>query len=119
MEQISIKQREILLVPFPFSDQSGKKVRPVAVISNNKFNEFSSDVITMGITSNIMKDIYTIPLSNEDLEEGHLFDECRIKAENILKIDQDLIIKKIGRINKKKFIETVSILGSIIKLDNL
>ena len=30
-----IEQRDLLLMPFPFSDQSGRKVRPVIVISNN------------------------------------------------------------------------------------
>ena len=112
-----IKQREVLLVPFPFSDQSGEKVRPVVVISNNRFNEFSDDIISLGITSNVVKDAYTTPLSNKNLEEGHLFDECCIKIESILKLDQKLIIKKIGKINKDKFIEILPILNKIIKLD--
>ena len=37
MEQISIEQRDIVLLPFPFSDQSGFKVRPALVASNNTF----------------------------------------------------------------------------------
>ena len=53
-----IEQRGILLVPFPFSDQSGRKVRPVVVASNNEFNNSSEDIIVFGVTSNILKDIY-------------------------------------------------------------
>jgi len=30
-----MKQRDILLVPFPFSGQSGIKVRPVVIVSND------------------------------------------------------------------------------------
>jgi mRNA interferase MazF len=97
-----INQRDILLVPFPFSDQSGRKVRPVIVISNEEFNEYSEDIIVTGVTSNISRDKYNLSLSNEDLEEGKLLTQCGIKAENILKIDKELIIKKIGRINEKK-----------------
>ena len=36
-----MEQQDLLLVPFPFSDQSGRKVRPVIVISNNEFNDYS------------------------------------------------------------------------------
>ena len=51
-----IEQRDVLLVPFPFSDQSGRKVRPVVVISANSFNTHSQDVIVVGVTSNVKKE---------------------------------------------------------------
>ncbi len=111
-------QRSILLVPFPFSDQSGKKVRPVCVISNADYNRSSQDLIVTGITSNVSKGKYTAFLDPKDLEEGVLHTECCIKVENILRIDKDLIIKHIGRINKNKFREVNEILKDIIKIDN-
>ncbi len=114
MEKASIKQREICLIPFPFSDQSGKKVRPVVVISNDRFNVSSQDVIVVGVTSNIYKDLYSISISNDDLEEGKLLCKCCIKVENILKIDKKLILKKIGKLKKKKFEEVIKILDSIL-----
>ena len=116
MEQIFVnaEQRDLLLVPFPFSDQSGKKVRPVVVISNNEFNNLSEDLIVIGVTSNISKDKYTIDLNNKDLEEGNLFDLCCIKVENILKIDKQLIVKKIGKLKKEKFKDIIHILNSIL-----
>ncbi len=110
-----IEQRDLLLVPFPFSDQSGRKVRPVIVISNNEFNEDSDDAIVVGVTSNISKDKYTIRLGNNNLEEGRLFAQCCIKVENLLRLEKGLIIKKIGKINKPKFNEIISILHKIIK----
>lgn len=109
-----IEQRDLLLVPFPFSDQLGRKVRPVVVISNNKFNEKSEDLIVNGVTSNISKDQYTLMLNNKDLEEGKIFSLCCIKAENILKIDKTLIIKKIGKINRKKLKDTIRVINSIL-----
>jgi len=96
-----INQRDMLLVPFPFSDQSGKKVRPVIVLSNNDFNTNSEDIIVVGITSNIIKDKYSLNFSNNDLDEGKLVTKCLIKVESILKIDQDLAIKKIGKIKEQ------------------
>jgi len=109
-----IEQRDLLLVPFPFSDQSGKKVRPVIVISNNDFNIASEDIIVVGVTSNISKDKYTINLTDKDLDEGKLHTNCCIKIENILKLDKELIVKKIGKINKNTFKEIVSKLNEII-----
>ena len=110
-----ISQRDILLVPFPFSDQSGRKVRPVIIISNEEFNEYSEDVLIMGITSNISKDKYSIPLLNNSIEEGKLFVPCCIKVENILKIDKELIIKKIGKIKREKMNEIMDKIIKIIK----
>ena len=98
-----ISQRDILLVPFPFSDQSGRKVRPVIVLSNDKFNEHSEDILVVGVTSNISKDKYTLNLDNRDLEEGKLFTKCCIKVESILRMDKKLIVKKFGKIKKEKF----------------
>lgn len=109
-----ILQGEILLVPFPFSDQSGRKVRPVVVISNDTFNEWSEDVLVAGITSNISKDKYTLNLDNRDLIAGKLITKCCIKVENILKIDNELIVKKIGKIKREKMDEIKKILINII-----
>jgi mRNA interferase MazF len=109
-----MKQRDLLLVPFPFSDQSGRKIRPVVVISNNEFNLHSEDIIVVGVTSNISKDAYTINLTNKDLEEGSLFTNCCIKTENILKIDKELILKKIGKINKERMNELIQKISELI-----
>ena len=110
-----IFQRDLLLVPFPFSDQKGKKVRPVVVISNNEFNQNSEDILIVAITSNISKDKYTSNLTNKDLEEGKLYVDCCIKSENILKIDKEIIIRKIGKIKKEKLETIKNIILELIK----
>jgi len=110
-----IGQRDLILVPFPFSDQSGRKVRPAVVISNNTFNNNSEDILIVGVTSNISKDQYTLSLNNEGLEEGKLITNCCIKVENILKLDKELIIKKIGKIKNEKFKDILNIIFKIIK----
>ena len=112
-----IGQRDLLLVPFPFSDQSGKKVRPVIVLSNDKFNEFSEDLLVIGVTSNIHKDIYSLSLDEKDLEEGKLYSKCSIKVENLLRLEKSLIIKKIGKIKKEKMLKIAEIINEIIKID--
>ena len=44
---------EVVLVPFPFTDQSGAKKRPVVVVSGNDYNTNRRDLIIMAITSQI------------------------------------------------------------------
>ena len=50
-----------------------------------------------------------------DLEEGNLFSECSIKCENILRIDKNIIMKKIGKIKKEKFDLIINKIFEIIK----
>ncbi len=111
-----IEQGDVLLVPFPFSDQSGRKVRPIIVLSNNEFNEHSQDIIAVGITSNISKDRYALDLENKDLKDGKLMTKCVIKVENILRLDKSLIIKKIGEIKEEKLDKIIKVINEIIKI---
>ncbi len=111
-----INQQDLLLVPFPFSDQSGRKVRPVIVVSNNEFNQYSEDVLVAGVTSNVSKDKYSIKLENKDLENGKLITNCVIKVENMLRLDKNLIIKKIGRVKKEKLKEIIRIFNKVVEI---
>ena len=108
-------QRDLLLVPFPFSDQSGRKVRPVVVLSNDSYNSRSEDVLVIGVTSNITRETYTLSLTNSDLDEGKLFTPCCIKVDNVLRLEKGLIIKKIGKVKKEKFKKALEVLDTILK----
>ena len=49
---------DILLVPFPFTDQTSIKKRPTVVISSERYNRQKSDIIIMAITSQFNKEFY-------------------------------------------------------------
>ena len=38
---ITFRQRDIVLIPFPFSDLTKQKVRPVFALSNDTYNRMS------------------------------------------------------------------------------
>ena len=42
---------DVLLVPFPFTDQQGSKQRPAVVVSSSAYNANRPDVLLMAITS--------------------------------------------------------------------
>ena len=42
---------DVVLVPFPFTDQSGTKKRPAVVVSIAGYNSSRRDIVIMAITS--------------------------------------------------------------------
>lgn len=85
------KQREIVLVPFPFSDLSSSKRRPVLIISNNYYNDKFPDVLVCVITSNHFQDEYSVVLDDADLEVGILPERSIIKCHKLFTIEQTQI----------------------------
>ena len=43
----------VILVPFPFSDQSTTKKRPAIIVSSDTYNSVSQDIVIMAITGQI------------------------------------------------------------------
>ena len=109
-----IEQREIYLVPFPFSDLSAVKQRPILVLSNAAFHTAQQDVVVCQITSNISDDRYSVPLEQADLETGILKVASKIKPYRIAAVAQRLIGKRIGRVTGKKFAEALNALQKVI-----
>ena len=112
-------QQDILLVPFPFSDQSGKKVRPVLVLSNNNYNRFGEDIIVCAITPNLKQNRYSILIDEKNLETGKLYEKSSVKADSLLKVNKNLIIKNIGTLNKNTFQKVIDVLEEIFVLKKL
>src|SRR3990172_8227844 len=47
------RRGDVVLVPFGFTDRSGTKWRPAVVISSDRFNQETPDVLIASITSNL------------------------------------------------------------------
>ncbi len=104
MEKVSLNdfQKRIFLAPFPFSDLTLDKVRPVLVLSNKRYNRISDDVLVCAISSKLNK-THSINLTTKDLDEGVLFKNSIVKYDTIFKLDKQLLIKSIGLISENKF----------------
>lgn len=110
---MNLKQKELVLLPYPFSDQEGSKVRPALVISNNSFNKKSEDCIMLPLTSVIKEVPYSVLINKEDLTSGKLLKPSRIRIDKIFTIRQSLARMKIGVINDSIFREIKSELSKI------
>lgn len=49
----SLEFGDIVLVPFPFTDQAGAKRRPAVVVSSARYNQRRSDIILMVVSGQI------------------------------------------------------------------
>ncbi len=110
------RQRDIVLVPFPFSDLSGQKVRPVLVLSNDAYNQRSADVVVCGLTTNLRPSPYSIILNVTDVEQpGTLRHKSKIKADTIASLEQSLLIKQIACLKRSVFEQVVAKIEDLIR----
>lgn len=94
------KQGDILLIPIPFSDLKSVKKRPVLVISNNRYNETTLDIVVLAITSNLTQKEYAIEIINDNLDEGQLMVRSCIRCDKIYTLSQDISVKKFGKVSE-------------------
>lgn len=97
------RQRDLLLVPIPFSDLSSRKVRPVVVVSNDAYNATGSDLLVVGVTSNLSSRPYTVSLDSHHLEEGTLRRPSMVRADKLFSIDQRIVKSRFGRVDVATF----------------
>ena len=103
MSGTKFKQGDILIVPFPFSDLSSVKQRPVVVLSKSSDNDSSDDIITCGITSHLKDSKHSVLIENSNLEEGTIPFRSRIRVDKLFTIEKSIVKKKVGRLDRKTF----------------
>lgn len=79
---ISFKFGDIVLVPFPFTDQTASKRRPAVVVSSEAYHRERPDLILLAVTSQIrpstIKPIFTTVEKELILRKlGQLIEEDR------------------------------------------
>ena len=105
-------QKSIILVPFPFSDQTGTKVRPALILSNPEFNGHE-DVIICALTSSIKERAYSLIITERDTLHKKLKDKSQIRIDAITRIKKSLIIKEIDILTETSFQRVLKILQSL------
>lgn len=93
-----LRQRDIVLIPIPFTDLTSQKKRPAIIISSDKYNETNEDIVVVALTSNIESRNFTITLTADDLEDGVLKVTSMIRVDKIYTLNKSIIIKTFGRV---------------------
>ena len=102
---------DIVVVPFPFSNLSQAKKRPAFVV--NKL--VGDDLVLCQITSQTIKDKYSISLLKTDFTLGSLSVDSNIRPNRIFTADKNIILYKVGTIKESKTREVVKKIIKIIK----
>ncbi|MEG4631636.1 type II toxin-antitoxin system PemK/MazF family toxin [Microcoleus sp. AR_TQ3_B6] len=87
----------MVLVSFPFTDQTTNKKRPAVVISSDVYNAEYPDRILMGITSQVSSSPKVCDIVITDWDSAGLLKASMIKPV-ITTIEKQLILKKLGRL---------------------
>jgi mRNA interferase MazF len=89
------KQGDVLLVPYPFTDQSGTKQRPAVVLSGAAYNRSHPDLILAPITSQIAHAQDEVILS--DWETVGLLKPSSVKP-LLSSLETGLVRRKLGKL---------------------
>lgn len=95
---ISYKRGDILLVPFPFSDQSSIKQRPALVISVDAFQGQGPDLLIMVITTQISGPSGLGEFLIRDWKSAGLIKPSAVKAA-ISTLEASLVRRQLGRLS--------------------
>ena len=87
---------DVILVPFPFSDQTDSKRRPAVVISGSGYNARHPDVILMPITSQLKSAARPDDGPVEHWRQAGLVKPSAIKPV-IATLEQGLVIRTLGQ----------------------
>jgi len=108
------KQRDIIFIPFPYSDLTGSKQRPALIISNEKLNK-TQDRICCLITSNKPQD--GLLIKNSSFQEDKLPFESWVKPQRLFTINEKIIKKKLCTIGEDFHEIVIKFVNDYIKKD--
>jgi mRNA interferase MazF len=88
---------DVLLVPFPFTDQTTTKKRPTIVISSNIYNQEKIDLILIAVTSQASKQLQLGDMLISEWSQAGLIKLSVIKP-IITTLEKPLVIRKLGKL---------------------
>lgn len=115
-----ILQREIIWTGVDYSDLSGFKIRPVLVISNNKYNKTHPDVICCAMTTSLLYLDCCVDINiDNDIEDGSkIKTNSRVRCDWVLRLDKKLIDNRYGKITQEKLNEVLELIHNLLKTDD-
>ncbi len=97
----------VVLIPFPFTDLSGRKRRPALVVSPEGFHD--EDLILCAVTSQVPERLsqWEASLQAEDMVEEKLPKKSVVKAGKLFTVHRNLIAGQYGTIKTHKLQEVL------------
>lgn len=108
-------QGSVVLVPFPFTDLSGRKRRPAMVVSPEIFHD--EDLILCAITSQVPQTLseWDASLEAEDMVEEKLPKQSIVKVGKLFTMHRELISGRFGEVKEHKLQEVLGKLQALFE----
>lgn len=104
---------DIVLVPFPFTDQSTSKQRPGVIVSSAAYHRVRRDLILMAITSQVRGSSTYGEVIVQDWQAAKLLKPSAIKPV-LATLEQTLVIKTLGKLSQRDSQALRETIGKII-----
>jgi mRNA interferase MazF len=91
---------DVVLVPFPFTDQRTTKRRPAVVVSSDAYHRDRPDVILMAVTSQVRPAAGVGEVAVERWKEAGLLKPSVLKP-LLATVQKGLVIRKLGRFEEQ------------------
>lgn len=89
---------DVVLVPFPFTDQSGAKKRPAVIVSSSGYNTNRRDLVIMAITSQVRQPLGFGEALVADWQAAGLIKPSVLKPV-LTTIEQGLVVRALGALS--------------------
>jgi mRNA interferase MazF len=109
------KQRDILLIPVPFTDLATTKLRPVIVLSNDDYNCTNPDIVVAAITSNLTERDFSVRIESSELESGALPKPSLIRADKIYTLSNDIVRRKYATLKSRVFSQVIEKINQLMQ----
>jgi mRNA interferase MazF len=108
---------DVVLVPFPFTDQSGNKKRPAVVVSSEAYHRARMDLILMAITSQIRAAGSFGEVSITGWKEAGLLKPSILKPV-LFRVERPLIRRRLGQLGEPDRSVLRRTLASIVEVSS-
>jgi mRNA interferase MazF len=91
---------DVVLVPFPFTDQTTKKRRPAVVVSSAAYNQKRPDIVLMAVTSQLRPSALYGDVMIKEWKNSGLLKPSAIKP-IFVTVEKSLLLTKLGRLGNE------------------
>jgi len=88
---------DVVLVPFPFTDQTGTKKRPAIIVSSDAYHQRRRDVIIMAVTSQVKPVAIVGEVTIGKWQKAGLLQPSVTKP-ILATIEKGLVIRRLGQL---------------------
>lgn len=104
---------DVVLVPFPFTDQSGAKKRPAVIVSSSGYNTGRRDLVIMAITSQVRQSSGFGEALVADWQAAGLIKPSVLKPV-FTSIEQGLVVRTMGTLSAADLRTLREVIGQVI-----